>query len=311
MNNRESGSATGADGAPTLPAGMRNFAFPEESLKSTRQALYSPQGPGYVLIRGFAPPELAMHMRRFWTSGEPQLWDAFEQLRNRPRYRVGDGPFASHFKGKDAYLFALWNQPVDDVTLAAVVAAVQLRNQIEQQPLFRDLLPVSRYMAFYMVTLSRDSAANEVEWHEDLFAHDESLPYVETRLQATLFLSAYGEDYEGSGMRLIDNQGREIQIDEALRPRAGDLLLWRYGNRHCVGSVNALPGGVGFARILMPLEAIELPTRPSAIGTDTPRSETSAQDGTATGAEAARAPAPPVTRTGWRALLRSWLGMSG
>lgn len=247
-----------ADNA-ALNATYRKFAFTEEELAPVRRTLYSPRGPGYVMVREFLPEPIAAHLQAFWTRGEPRYWNEFEQLRNRDCYEVGQGPFASHFEGKDAYLYALWNPAPDEVTLAVALSVIQLRNQIEQQPLFRDLLPTGPMMSFYMVAVSTRADDADVKWHTDEFPHNPRFPYVEMRLQATLFLSDFGRDYAGDGMIMEDNAGNEVRVSEGLSPKAGDLLLWRYANRHCVGSIDTPDGGCGFVRVLFPLEAVRLP----------------------------------------------------
>jgi hypothetical protein len=169
-----------------LNATMRHFTFEDSELAAVRHELYGPAERGFHLIRGFAPSALAEHMQRFWTVDNVELFGNFEVFGNRPAYEVGSGPFATHYPGrKDVYYFPLWARPQDEVTLSAAVAVIQLRNQIEQRPIFRDLLPCSPRMAFYMVlrSLRSDPTQPDVRWHTDEFPHDERYPYVETRLQ--------------------------------------------------------------------------------------------------------------------------------
>ena len=144
------------------------------------------------------------------------------------------------------------------------VAVTQLRNQIEQQSIFRALLPCSELMTFYKVIVSRESEDNEVKWHRDLFPESSLGTTVETRIQATLFLSEHGVDYDGDGMIFVDNQGNELKVGEALKIKSGDLLLWRQYNRHCVGSVVPVTGGVGFVRIVYPMLKVKT-VGPSAV----------------------------------------------
>ncbi len=253
-----------------LAAGLRSFTFPEEALREVRRDIYHSTGPGYHLFRGFLDPVQAGHVRRFWTR-EANLKGDFALYRNQDSFTIGQGPWSSHFKGKDCYFFALWNAPPDEVTHAAAVAVTQLRNQVEQQPIYRDLVPGGRFMTAYMVVISHEAEEIEVKWHRDTFDEGRNQgAEVETRLQATLFLSEYGRDYSGDGLLFEDNQGRTLRLGETLHSRCGDLLLWRYSNRHAVGPVAPLPGGIGFVRVLFPLFPVSMPRTPAAVATPAP-----------------------------------------
>ncbi len=246
-----------------LPATMRSFTFEEARLQMVRRDIYHTQGTGYHLIRGFLPQTIAQHLRHVWTDEPPTVWGGFEPLRNRPHYVVGEGPFSSVTEKKSAYMFGLWSTPFDEVTHSIAAAVTQLRNQVEQQPLFRDLLVgASRMMTMYMVAITRNAPEIDVKWHRDEFPDSGHANAAQTRLQATLFLSEYGKDYDGEGFILEDNHGSAVEIGRQLQARPGDLLLWRYYNRHCVGRVTPVEGGIGFVRMLFPLERVVLPPKP-------------------------------------------------
>jgi len=247
---------------PGIHPTLRSFTFEEKDLLAVRRALYRSDGPGFVLFRGFLPPALVAHVRGFWTEREPAMFGEFAPFVQRDRYQIGQGPYASRFPGKSCWFLDLWDAPLDEVTLAATVAITQLRNQIEQQPLFRDLVPCSERMTQTMVVVSTESEGIEVPWHRDEFPSSESRPEAQTRLQATLFLSEWGKDYEGDGLLFEREDGGVIHVGRDIAPAAGDLLLWRYLLRHCVGSVKPVPGGVGFARILFPPQGVFVPRVP-------------------------------------------------
>ena len=246
-----------------LDATMRRFTFDESGLAQIRYDLYSPSGPGFHLIRNFVPKDMMDHMRDFWTRPKPATWDDFPVLRNRPFYHVGEGPFASHTKTKDTYMFAPWNKPVDEVTASVALAMILLRTQIEQQPIYNDIFPCGPMVSFYMMIMSRHADEYDVKWHEDIFPHDEKYPYVENRLQCTLFVSEYGVDYTGTGMQFVDNSGNKMQADAALGTKPGDLLVFRFGNSHAIGSINTPENGIGFARMLIPVEHVKQVPPPS------------------------------------------------
>ncbi len=247
---------------PGIRPTLRSFTFEEDDLLESRRALYRSDGPGFVLFRGFLPPEMAEHVRSFWGEREPEMFGEFATFAQRDRYQIGQGPYASRFPGKSCWFLNPWDAPLDDVTLAATVAVTQLRNQLEQQPIFRDLLPCSDRMTQTMIVVSTESEDTDVKWHRDEFPSSESRPEAQTRLQATLFLSEWGKDYEGDGLLFEQENGEAIHVGRELAPKPGDLLVWRYLLRHSVGSVKRLPGGIGFGRILFPPQGVFVPRIP-------------------------------------------------
>ena len=77
-----------------------------------------------------------------------------------------------------------------------------------------------------------------------------------SRLQGTLFLSKYGEDYEEGGFNFTSNQGQWLTFGRDVEINPGDLVVWHYQNKHAVAPLATKPGQIGFLRYIFPPEII-------------------------------------------------------
>ncbi len=230
----------------------------EADLREMRQVLFKTTGDGYVLIKGFLSPELVEHVSGYWndTPPSPYLFDKEPSAKKH----IGQKPFIFQGNHRICYHNYLWNRPMDEISHSVCFIVTMLRNQLEQQPIYRHLLPNASRMASYRVVTTHNVQSVEVEEHtdwieDDLLMRERHLKFL---LQGTLFLSSYGKDYEGDGFTFYTNRGEKIRFGPEIPVEPGDLLLWRYANVHGVGANQALPGGRGFSRMLFPYEDITL-----------------------------------------------------
>ena len=236
----------------------------DPDLKPMRQALYRSDGPGYVLIKQFLSPELAEHVAGYWLDTPPAS-NLFDTTMTSAKV-VGQKSYIFEGNHRTCYHNYLWNRPMDEVSHSTCFLVTMLRNQLEQQPLHRFLLPGSSRMASYRVLCTDHVDGVEVEEHTDDWLDnsgkmsDRSMKYL---LQATLFLTEYGKDYDGDGFKFYSNTGERLSFGPDINVGPGDLLLWRYSNRHGVDANRKRKNGRGFARIVFPYEEVSAtPLRP-------------------------------------------------
>ncbi len=237
-------------------ATLNDILIAEGDLHAARMAIFHSSGAGYVVFRNFLDGAQLRHMRSFWLDFDVAA-SGFLPFSGKAAFR----PECPNFVSKDdagncVYHNFLWNPPVDELTWSAAWAVHGIRSRISGRSFFAETLPHGGRAVSARVTISRQSQ----EWipqHRDYMNHDrrfEKNQFDFSRIQATLILSKAGVDYRGEGFRFQRNDGAEVDLAVAENLAPGDLVLWRYNNLHSVGSVEMLPGGSGFMRILFPLE---------------------------------------------------------
>jgi hypothetical protein len=234
---------------------------PDSSLEELRTELYDPDKPGYIVLRQYLSMDLVRHLRQRWKEQppDPALVDT---IPIEPK-RIGQLPFAFFGQRRTCYHNYLWNKPLDETTHGICFAVSLLRNQLQQTPLYFNLIPNSKRMASYRVLLSGTYSddVQEVLPHQD-FSEEvvrRQEPQSQNYLQATLFLAEHGVDYTGQGFFFTTNQGNRLYVGKELGLKPGDLMIWRYINTHGVDATQTLPGGLGFMRIVFPFEEVEIP----------------------------------------------------
>ena len=220
----------------------------EAALLPIRRQLYHSSGEGYFVFKGFLDVTQTEHMRRFWSSLEPQDWH--KPYVNAERMYRGCPNYVEEAKGQVSYLNFLWNEPPDELTHAVAFAIQMLRNRIEARNLYREIFPLAGRSASYRIVLSRNIDEIVVP-HRDWVGE----AFDPRRLQVTLFLAEKGKDYEGIGFGIETNYGKSKVFGEDVEVHPGDLVLWRYNNLHFAREVSS-DGTIGFMRMLMPPEEI-------------------------------------------------------
>jgi hypothetical protein len=133
-----------------------------------------------------------------------------------------------------------------------------LRNRLSGRNAFDECLPGAGKAVNYRVVISRNPNT-AVSLHRDYFDHArrmEKNAYDPSRLQATLFLSEKGRDYDGTGFRFTRNDGTAVVFGTDVPIAPGDLVIWKYTNWHAVEPVTARPDHLGFMRMIFPPEVI-------------------------------------------------------
>lgn len=242
---------------------LSGMSIAEEDLGPVREAIYHSRGPGYYLFRGFLDPAAVAHLRTFWTTIDPT--PTYAPFSGKQAFHAGSPDYClQDGEGNRTFYNFFWNAPTDELTYVASMYVQAIRNRISGRIPYAEVYPHSGKAVCYRVILSRN-AKTWIAPHRDYFDYERRLEknrYDPSRVQATLFLSAKGRDYRGTGFTLESNQGKNLVFGDDVEVRPGDLAVWRYNNLHSVQDVSTDPGQLGFLRIIYPAE--DIPARPLA-----------------------------------------------
>jgi len=219
--------------------------------------IYHSTGDGYFIFRNFLTPEAVTHIREMWTSVDPKF--AHQGFRSKEQFRVGCQNFSYEYPdGSRVFYNFLWNPPLDEVTQEASISVHMLRNRISGRNAFAEMLPGGAKAVSYRLIISRNPTF-EITAHRDYAEYErrmEKNQFDPSRLQATLFLSEKGVDYNGIGFRLECNDGSFVVFGTDVSVAPGDLVIWKYNNLHSVAQVQSNSDQLGFMRIIYPPEDI-------------------------------------------------------
>jgi len=249
---------------------------------------------GYCVVRAFCSVQESREIRRFWHRhpmpyGEKGYWRA------RANYAMTRGGVVQRYE------CFFWNPPEHPLTYELAWSAHALRNVLTGSPLAASVLPFGGLATTYRPTRT-DAGDAGIRLHLDRLQ-----PGQTHLIQVSLALSTQGTDYDGGGTRLRRDDGRLINVHDAERLAAGDLLLFNQALEHSVDPVlRSDPDDPlsGHWRMLMPDHPIGRDKRDAARLLETLRAveyET-----------AGRPPAPDGRRAWLRSLVPTdWLARLG
>jgi hypothetical protein len=238
-----------------FPFDFKSLAIPEEALQPIRRDIYHSSGFGYHIFRNFLDPQIASHMRKFWS--ELELAHVHQQLPPEgvkvlhvgcPDYYYGLQP--GDHRG---FLNFFWNHPPDEVSYAVAMQVQWLRNRVMGRAPHENFFPLhGRAVSYRTVISMRGEVVTRPhrDWDGDEWINGPA------RLQATLYLSTPGIDYDGDGFILETNQGDRVKFGHDVPVANGDLILWRYCNEHSVLNVESSGDQRGFIRMIFPIEEV-------------------------------------------------------
>lgn len=232
-----------------------NLGIADSRLLPIRRELYHSASPGYFIIRNFLTPNQVSHLQKLWdTDGVERFHAPYE---SKEQFFFGCPNYASISRGNKIFFNFLWAKPLDELTFALAIQIQLLRSRIEGHFAGKEIFPIHNKCVSYRVVNTKNSE-NWIAPHTDYFHPEAPLNanHDLTRLQATLFLSEYGRDYQEGGFTLKNNQGTPLLFGRDVHVSPGDLVIWRYNNEHSVQKVKSSPDQLGFMRILFPPESI-------------------------------------------------------
>jgi len=223
-------------------------------ISKIRRAVYGTTG--FYVFKDFITPDEASIIKNNWTSNVAYEFHDF--IKNKdiapgsPKY-LYNKPTIDDF----AYCTHIWNKPIDELLHEKSLLIQLTRNQIEGKPIYTGLHESSGKALQYRVckTVTNTTVVRE---HRDFFDEFRADPtgshdFDPTRLQATLILSQYGEDYKDGGFKLTTDDNQQILFGKDLIVEPGDVVLWRYCQAHEVSGVVSLNEDVAFMRVIYPL----------------------------------------------------------
>lgn len=225
----------------------------DADLADIRMKIYHSTGDGYYVFRNFISPDVVKHMRDLWGRIDPAaVSPPFSG--NEHVYAGCPDYHARYTDGSTIFYNFLFAEPLDEVTREVAVCVHMLRNRLSGRNAFSDLNG-PHHAVSYRVTVNKNYE-NWIAPHRDFLEYEkrfEKGQYDPSRLQATLFLSKKGEDYEGTAFSMENNAGREIVFGSDVNIEPGDLVIWKYTNLHGVSQVTTPPGKLGLLRIIFPI----------------------------------------------------------
>jgi hypothetical protein len=239
----------------------------DAELSRIRMQIYHSKGDGYYIFRNFVPPEVVRHMRSLWTTIDPS--ETHHLFAGKENFRAGCPDYYARYEdGSTIFYNFLYADPLDEVTREVGVCVHMLRNRISGRNAFSDMHG-PRTAVSYRVTINKNYE-NWIAPHRDFLDYERRMEkgqYDPSRLQATLFLSQKGEDYDGAAFSMARNDGREVVFGTDVPITPGDLVIWKYTNLHSVSQITTPPGKLGLLRIIFPIEDLSPPTSSSATQT--------------------------------------------
>lgn len=227
----------------------------QDDILEIRKAVYS--DPGYFVFRGFLDEIAVDFMRSVWTADISYQFHDFirnmDVVPGSPKYMY-NRPTPDDF----VYCTQIWNMPVDDVLHSKAIELQMLRNQVEGKPGYYGLHESTGKALQYRVSRTVSPEA-VVKQHADFFEEFRGDPmddheFDPSRLQATLFLSDYGRDYDTGGFKLWNEDKTEFRLfGKDVEIGKGDIAFWRYSLPHEVAGVNVLDERIGFLRVIFPM----------------------------------------------------------
>ncbi|MEK9669519.1 MAG: hypothetical protein VW421_00795 [Gammaproteobacteria bacterium] len=236
--------------------------FSTSKLTSFRKQIYFDNG--FLIFKKFLPKNVILRIQEFWRHDHSYQFSSF--IKNRDvspgcRDYVYNRPTAEDF----SYCVHLWNKPFDEELHETAYRIQTLRNILEGKPLYHGLHEATgKYLQYRICkTISEGQAVYK---HADFMEETRADPagnhsFDPIRLQATLFLSDYGNHYDNGGFFLYDSTDQEKQLfGKDIPVNAGDLVFWRYSLSHEISGVTALDRSLGFLRVIYPLFDLKEPT---------------------------------------------------
>ena len=226
----------------------------DEQLHAIRHDLYHSKSPGFYIFRNYLPEAYSEHVATFWEYLDTEDWH--KPFPGKNKIHLGCSNFYSIDKQLNRSFFNfLWNSPPDEFTHILAYQFQLLRNRIESREPYREIYPLTGRAISYRVSISKHGN-NIVPEHSDWMG-DEFDP---RRTQITLFLSDFNKDYSGNGFYMETNQGKKVYFGKDLNVSKGDLVIWRYNNKHGVDTIRSTSSQRGFMRIILPPEEIHKKT---------------------------------------------------
>ena len=227
-------------------------AFP---ITEIRNQLYKSDSDGYYVFKNFITEINLQRMRNYWLNKNIDI-NFSKFIKNQDvTVRSPNYYYAKPNDSDRAYCCFLWNSPHCQITHEVAFEIQYLRNVIEDRPIYFGLNGLQGQYLQYRVCNSV-SEGQIVYPHGDFIEMSRSdsaanHDFDPSRLQATLLLSSPEKDYSGDGFIMENNQGKELSFCD-MGAKAGDLILWRYGNIHQVRGIKISGDQTGFMRIIYP-----------------------------------------------------------
>lgn len=229
-----------------------SILYTEKDIQDWRLTLFESQRP-YIRIPNILSTDEVSALQHRWVHMPTKGFDSFvsnvDLNVQSPNYCNG---LENVFQG---FYMLPWNEPADHFTHELCLEIHRLRNRLEGNSAFSSLFPYQDRFLQYRVLRSLNGTSH-VPTHAD-FTADPPPKALSThisdpgRIQATLLLSEHGIDYTGPGFCFPEQTSEHRH--PCIGATSGDLLFWRYTEKHAVQAVHSDPEQLGFLRIIFPV----------------------------------------------------------
>lgn len=235
----------------------------DDAIKSIRHELYHSQGLGFHVFRNFLSAHEIQHMRHVWSDYDWTLTHTKFLGKSNQTLQAPDQFDHDEARNTQSYWNYYWNKSKRCGYTQETCSSIQvLKNLISGKSPFDEFAVTKiaghNYVAAYRV-VNTFSVKNFTGEHMDWGPRENPLDkrHQPGRLQCTLFLSSYGEDYMGEGFYLTNKRGIKSYFGRDVGVKAGDLVIWPYNSPHGVGEIIAEDPKIGFLRIVFPSESLD------------------------------------------------------
>lgn len=237
---------------------FERLCFTDHSINEARRNIFHSNGVGFHVVRQFLNPMEVSHLRSVWQKSKVRRFFPVKDKKSPLPY--GTGNFITGNAMQYSYFNLPWNPVIDHLTSHIALLVSQYKNLIRGYPAYHEIQAnLARkgiqYISSFRVVCTEDGSPvpPHRDWHEP--------PYFEPdRIQATLFLSEYGRDWEEGGFQFRKNDGTISYFGKDITINPGDLIFWRYTNEHGVTNVKKQINQLGMLRIVFVSEPVEVMT---------------------------------------------------
>lgn len=226
-----------------------NLNFEKININAIKENLFAPNSKGYYWLENFLEASEVINLLNFYNKN---LIESKKFIDKNFIYR-GCPPYSTFSKNKNTLVVFPWNENVDKTVCNIFNAIANLKNKCEDDKYN------SLNFAMSMRFVDSFNLAEDVPLHQDYIQNLED----ESRIQASLFLSEPGLDFDSSGGFYFKNSSEEIYPHNELRKVSGSLLLFKYRLPHGVKNIVKLNRTNGFCRVIFP--EVQIRTRPTAL----------------------------------------------
>lgn len=217
------------------------------NIDAIHDSLFSPNGRGYYWVENFISEAQTHRLIDFYNNNI----NIFDKLIDKNFIYSNCPPYVNHLNGKNILIIFPWNKELDESILFVFNRVNELKNELE------DHLYINSSFCMSMRFVDSFDLEVDVPLHRDYIENDDD----SNRIQASLFLSDPGYNFDANGGFYFKDSSVEIYPHNEINKVSGSLLIFRYRKPHGVKNIIKLAKKNGFLRVIFP--EVKIAARPS------------------------------------------------